>query len=107
VLGLALCRAESDSRADAEAALTESISLCFELRMRPYLAEAHHFMAEMLVGQGDHRGASYFAIEAEAGYRKCSMHAHAAEVSRMGLHPPASSKRLASNRPMVEVRQRH
>jgi len=85
VLGLAVGLSDADRREDAEAALEESMSICETLRLEPYLAETHRFMAELLEERGEVDRAAHFRERAEEGFSRCSMMAHAAEAARLPL----------------------
>jgi tetratricopeptide (TPR) repeat protein len=77
VLGLAIGLSSAGSSEEAEASLGESVSLCDSLGLRPFLAEAHHFLAELFHQRGDLRRASYYARRAEEGFQGCGMPVHA------------------------------
>ena len=77
VLGLAIGLSSAGSSEEAEELLGESVSLCDSLGLRPYLAEAHQFLAELLHQRGDFRRASYYARRAEEGFERCGMPLHA------------------------------
>lgn len=77
VLGLAIGLSNVGSSEEAEASLGESVSLCDSLGLLPYLAEAHHFLAELFHQRGDPRRAGYYARRAAEGFQGCGMPFHA------------------------------
>ena len=77
VLGLAIGLSNGGSSEEAEWSLGESVSLCDSMGIFPYLAEAHHFLAELFQHRGDSQRAGYYARRAAEGFEACGMPVHA------------------------------
>jgi tetratricopeptide (TPR) repeat protein len=71
-------------RDEAERLLAESIELCDALRLRPWLAEALGFQAELHARRGDREGAAHYAARAADVYASCGMRVHAAQAIAHG-----------------------
>jgi tetratricopeptide (TPR) repeat protein len=82
VLGLATGLGAGRSE-EADAYLVESIDACDALGLRPWLAEAQGFQAELCLRRGDAAGAAHYAQRAADGYARCGMHVHAAQIRRL------------------------
>jgi adenylate cyclase len=64
--------------ADAgEALLAEAVDCCNALGLRPSLAEAHQFLAELCLQRGERDRAAHYAARATEGFARCGMAAHA------------------------------
>ena len=82
VLGLAL--GLGAGRADeGESALDQAASECDALGLRPWLAEAQGFLAELCARRGDRARAIHYATRAADGYARCEMPVHAAQLRRL------------------------
>jgi class 3 adenylate cyclase/tetratricopeptide (TPR) repeat protein len=81
VLGLALGLA-GGPRAEAERLLAEAIELCDRLGLRPWLAEALGFQAELAARSGDAAAAAHYRKRASELYARCAMHGHAAQLAQ-------------------------
>jgi class 3 adenylate cyclase/tetratricopeptide (TPR) repeat protein len=79
VLGLAL-GLSGGPRAEAERLLAEAIDLCDRLGLRPWLAEALGFQAELAARSGDAAASAHYRARAAGVYGACAMHAHAAQL---------------------------
>lgn len=82
LLGVALGLSDAQAVAEAERCLAESVSLCDALGLRPYRAEAHLFLAELLAECKESRRARYYAERATQGYASCGMRLHAERAER-------------------------
>ena len=82
VLGLAIGLSNTGSSEEAEWSLGESVSQCDSLGLLPYLAEAHHFLAELFQHRGDPERAGYYACRAAEGFEACGMPVHARLAQR-------------------------
>jgi class 3 adenylate cyclase/tetratricopeptide (TPR) repeat protein len=69
---------------EAEAYLEEAIDSCDALGLRPWLAEALGFHAELCARRGDVTRAAHYAARSADGYSRCGMHVHAAQVRLLG-----------------------
>jgi len=87
VLGLVLGLGGDPVR--GEELLLEAVSTLDACGLRPALAEAHGFMAELMAEIGDSGRAGYYAERSISAYRDCGMPAHAEHV-RQALAAPAS-----------------
>ena len=76
-LGRAIAASEPGTADQAEAALSESVSLCDALGLRPHLAEAHLALFEVCAQRGERDRALYFAKRAQEGFEACGMRVHA------------------------------
>jgi len=72
---------------EAEAHLVEAIDTCDALGLRPWLAEAQGFQAELCARRGDLARAAHYAARAADGYARCGMHVHAEQVRHVAEHP--------------------
>jgi tetratricopeptide (TPR) repeat protein len=79
VRGLAL-GLSGGRKEEAETALAEAINLCDALGLRPSLAEAQTFQAELCRRLGDRARASYYAARAGELYTSCGMPEHAKQA---------------------------
>ncbi len=86
VLGLAtgLGAGRSD---DGEALLAGAANECEALGLLPWLAESHHFLAELCARRGDTTRASHYAARAADGFARCGMPAHAELARRVERGP--------------------
>jgi hypothetical protein len=62
---------------EAEATLSEAVSLCDALGLRPRLAETHLALSEVCMLRGERDRALYFTKRAEQGFASCKMPVHA------------------------------
>jgi tetratricopeptide (TPR) repeat protein len=68
---------------EAETHLVEAIDTCDALGLRPWLAEAQGFQAELCARRGDLARAAHYAARAADGYARCGMHVHAEQVRHL------------------------
>ena len=68
---------------EAEALLSEAIDQCDALGLRPWLAEAQGFLAELCVRRGDRTRATHYAARAAAEYEGCGMRLYAERTRRL------------------------
>jgi tetratricopeptide (TPR) repeat protein len=84
VLGRALAASKTCAGAQAEAALSEAVSLCDALGVPPQLAETHLALFEVCALRGETERALYFAKRAEQGFESCGMRVHARRAAEQG-----------------------
>ncbi len=82
VLGLAT-GLDGGRAEDAEGYLAEATNECDALGLRPCLAEAQGFLAELCARRGDAARAVHYATRAADGYARCGMRVHAEQVRRL------------------------
>jgi len=70
-------------RDEADALLAEALELCDALGLRPALAEAEAFLAEVAARRGDAARAERWAERAAEEYARCGMALHATEARRL------------------------
>jgi len=93
-LGRAIAASEVGAADQAEVALSEAITLCDTLGIRPQLAEAHLALSEVCSQRGEEERAIYFAQRAMQGFEACGMRVHARRAAEQKARIGDSSTRL-------------
>src|SRR5262249_21912240 len=71
------------AREEADSDLAAALALCDDLGLRPSLAEALQFQAELSARRGDAAFAAHLARRARDEYLRCGMRVHAAHAERI------------------------
>jgi class 3 adenylate cyclase/tetratricopeptide (TPR) repeat protein len=95
-LGRAIAASEVGAADQAEAAISEAITLCDTLGIRPQLAEAHLALSEVCGQRGEEERAIYFARRAMQGFEACGMRVHARRAAEQRARAGDPSGRLQS-----------